>query len=230
MLLFLGISRKGPKKPTEDVQAYFRHLVATYEALTPDDSKTDLADKVRDRINKVVDDEPEILDWDYLFELEYLILRLMPPELLARKKWVIRERFEEAVGEQNYKEYLETQPPKTGAALLADLGIVLDDLFWRHKLHTLWEKRWKRLVTGIAWGFAGVAAAILAFVLTWGLYADSVDVRIVKAVVALAALAVVGMAGSLISLIQRFQSVPSENKRTVNLIGMENGSALVLQS
>lgn len=234
MPLFLGIPRRRPKEPAEDAKSYFKHLAATYYALTPEERKKnpELARRI-DTFIDAAENDAALLTWDYLFELEYMILRLMPKEMIARKKWVIRERFEEAVGEQGYQEYLGTQPPdKPEEALLADLGILLDDLFWRHKLHTLWERQWKRLVTGIAVGFAGVAAAIVAIAAVWGLVAvpKRVDVTMLKAGVALAAVALVGMAGSLVSLIQRYQSVPSEKKRTVNLIGIENGRALVLQS
>lgn len=231
MILFLGIPKR-PNEPAEDVKSYFRHLVATYHSLTPDEKKKneDLAAKIDKHIQNP---EAVPLDWDYLFELELLILRLMPDQMIERKKWVIRERFQEAVGEQDFRDYQQSGPPlkdEPKGALVADLGIILDDLFWRHKLRTLWDSQWKHLVIGIAIGFACVAAASLAVVATWGLFASSVETTVLKAVLALAAVALAGMTGSLISLLQRLQSVPNDQKRTVNLIGIANGKALVFQS
>ena len=231
MPLFLGMPRKGPKEPAEDVRSYFKHLVATYHSLTPDEKKAN--EGLAARIDEHIQNAKNELDWDYLLELEMLILRLLPDQLIQRKTWIIRERFREAAGEQDFRDYQNSKPPNADepkGALVADLEVVLDDLFWRHKLRTLWDRQWKRLVTAIAIGFACIAAASLAVVAAWGFLGVSVKMVTLKAVLTLAAVALAGMAGSLVSLLQRLQSVPHNQKRAVNLIGIENGRALVLQS
>lgn len=232
MFLFLGMPRKRAKEePADDAQSYFEHLVATYDSLTLDEKKKN--EELATRIDAHIRNATKELDWDYLLKLEILILRLLPDQMLQRKTWLIRERFREAAGEQDFRDYQDSKPPDTDepkGALVADLEVVLDDLFWRHKLRTLWDRQWKRLVTSIAIGFACVAAASLAVVASWGLLGASVEMVTFKAVLTLTAVALAGMAGSLVSLLQRLQSVPNNQKRSVNLIGIANGRALVLQS
>lgn len=220
------MSRK-PESTSEDVASYFKHLMAEYGALPL--HGTDRDPRIEELIKK--NQSPDVcLGWEDLLELELLILQVLPPEAIERKQWLIWERYREAAGEKDYQEYRHSQPPdarKATEAARADLAIVLEDLFWRHKLRTIWEEEWKHLVTKIACGFACMAAAGLAIVAACGLLDPA---QALRATLALAAVALAGMTGSLISLLQRLQSVPNEQKRTVSLIGITYGNALILQS
>ncbi|MES1240019.1 MAG: hypothetical protein ABUT39_00230 [Acidobacteriota bacterium] len=229
MPLFLGASRRMSRKPestSEDVASYFKHLIAEYDALP---HGVDRDPRIENLIEK--DRSPDAcLDWDDLLELELLVLQALPREAIERKQWLIWARYREAAGERDYQEYRHSQPPdarKEPEAARADLAVVLEDLFWRHKLRTIWEEEWKHLVTKIAVGFAGMAAAGLAIVAACGLLDPVLSLR---AMLALSAVALAGMTGSLISLLQRLQSVPNEQKRAVSLIGIKYGTALILQS
>lgn len=230
MPLFLGISPHTPPPEDESI-SYLLHLEAEYHAIPPENvgPKRDLIEKLLDAAKQ----KKPSLNWSQLFEIELLILDVLPSEKLLRKAWKIRERYREAAGAENFAEYNASAPPavtlKDEKELRADLEVLLQDLFWRHRLKTIWEDARKSLMKKFSAGLGAMAAVGLAA--TWALYWIFESPAQWKAMLTLVLVILAGAAGAFVSLLRRLDAVPSAQKRTGNLIQMEEGStALVIQS
>jgi hypothetical protein len=86
-------------------------------------------------------------DWNDIFDLEAIILRLQPPETLRRRAWVLREKYKQAVPPATYAAYLSSQPPDPESAdaevehaLRADLLRLLREFHWQYGITVTREK------------------------------------------------------------------------------------------
>jgi hypothetical protein len=229
MLLLFGLPRRTP--PPDEAISYLQHLEAEYHAIPPENvgPKRDLIEKLLEAAKK----QEAPIDWSQLFEIELLILDVLPAEKLLRKAWKIRERYQEAAGAEDFAEYNASKPPavtlKDEKDLRADLEVLLQDLFWRHRLKTVWEMARKSLMKKFSAGLGAMAA--VGLVATWALYWIFESPDQWKAMLTLVLVILAGAAGAFVSLLRRLDAVPAAQKRTVSLIQMEAGStSLVIQS
>ncbi len=226
--------------PDDQIEPYFKHLAAEYHAL-PGALHAPYKEEIEkilalggEKVGAEVPKRPgKHLTWDDLFQLELLLLRVLPEDKLLRKAWLIRNRYGNAIGAAGYALYVETQPPAMDPntktpdldCLRADLEVVLQDLFWRYKLSKTWEEKRKDLLGKFTLGYILLVACGIAAVGFWGQIKDYHSVLILLAV------AVAGATGGIVSMLQRLQTVPQEQKRTDSVIQLQYGSTgLLLQS
>lgn len=235
----LFLARFRSKATREEVSSYFKHLKAEHEILGP------VSEEYEPRIQEVItkgEANPEDLTWDDLLDFEILLLHVLPPDKLERKSWMIRERYYKATGRAHYAEYLRSKPPLLKQILKddqidkheenrlrADLEVLLQNLYWRHRLNTIWERARTRLFGNF--GIAILLIAVLGAATTWGLYQRFGTDEPWKAALTLTSVVLAGVAGAFVSLLKRLDAIPSDQKRTMSLIRLANGStALIAQS
>jgi hypothetical protein len=123
----IALNLRDPPNVPSYGWSYFDHLVAVYVNLnTPDDRA--------DAVIRKSSESPDDLKWGDSFMLENIIFGLMPPELVQRSAWIVRERFREISSVTIFNKYIESNIPKKidtpekFALLKANLIRILDVL------------------------------------------------------------------------------------------------------
>jgi hypothetical protein len=126
---------------------YFVHLLGEYDALgkvAEASGNEHLADQARAIAAKRKSLE---FDWNDIFDLEAIILRLQPVGTLRRRAWLLREKYKQTVGAAAYDAYLRSGPPDPAnrdadaeAALREDLLRLLREFHWQYGITVTREK------------------------------------------------------------------------------------------
>jgi len=194
--------------------SYFDHLVAVYVTLNSSDPRADA-------VIKKSHDRPDDLTWGDIFLLEDTNFSLMPPDVVERSAWILRERFREIASCTVYDKYINSDVPKdattpAGLSLLkADLTRVLDFLHWYYSLIPMRERIRKSLTLDCI--FMVVAyTAVLGGTLFW-CHAHTADFLAM-----LACVVYCGIIGGFVSSQRRMQSLPNDGDPLISVFGLDN--------
>src|SRR5258707_10480465 len=118
ILILVFYRRKKPEteQPLPEVNSYFEHLKAEYEALPAPDVDPQHLHYHAD-INHILTKKDH--NWDDLFKFELLLLQMASAEKLCRKTWLIRARYGSAASVPDYSRYLASKPPEPSLKLQA---------------------------------------------------------------------------------------------------------------
>lgn len=237
ILILVSYRRKKPKteQPLPEVNAYFEHLEAEYEALPSPDVDPQHR-HYREVIDEIISKKKSARNWDDLFKFELLLLQMASAEKLSRKAWLIRSRFSTAASAPDYSNYLDSKPPgpsltpdviKNPELLREDLKVLLQQLYWIYATRTAWEEKrnWFTKIFFFMYlvlaGF-GLGTVLLLIVLN----PPAADRW--HPVFTLTAVALMGVIGGFVSMLQRLQRVPSGGGWVSNLLEMEHGRNSIL--
>jgi hypothetical protein len=217
-------------------RSYFEHLCGEYYALPSDPARDEGYVKHIDHlIKKNTKDETQEVDWDEMFQLELLLLRLMPKEKLQRKAWLIQKRWRSVVSPEARRLYdlsLKKDHKQGHEELLADLEVLLQDLFWHYRSSTAWEEQSGKFAN-TGWLLLLILLAALIAVSGLLFKVDSTLSLHLDWNVILTALAVAfsGAVGGVLSMLQRLKKVSDEMHRSSQLIAIESSrSRIILQA
>lgn len=231
---------------------YYRHLLAEFEATADEQAagNPDTVQKLRSTIETIkaraeLEKEGQVrkadrpVTWDDVYVLEMYLVKILPPDALRRKAWIIRARYLGIAGREGYLLYNQAAvapPPEnapgpgelTPEALRAELITLLQDIYWLYRLRTDWEERRNWLAKMFA-VFSFAVLLILVGLIGWS-SGDNPEIR--KLILsALPLVTLLGAVGGFVSLLRRLQSVSIEGSRLLGLIEMEYGKwSLLFQS
>ena len=192
--------------------SYFDHLVAVYVTLN---TANDRADAVIKKSSSCPDD----LKWGDIFLLENIIFDLLPPEVLERSAWIIRERFREISSPTIYSKYVQssipkdTDTPEKVALLKADLARILDVLHWYYAMIPIREHIRKSLTSNCIRWILGYTL-VLGGSLFWLHRGDHSFIAMSLCVLYF------GIIGGFVSSQRRMQSLPTDTDPLVSIFGL----------
>ncbi len=238
---------------------YYHHLMAEFEATADEQAagNPEVVVKLRATVNAIKDraelekggkvskgiDKP--ITWDDVYVVEMYLVKILPPDALKRKAWIIRARYLGIAGQEGYLLYNQSTvatplpggPPPPNAdgsteltpeALRADLITLLQDIYWLYRLRTDWEERRNWLAKTFA-VFSFAVLLILVALILWSSWNTPNIRRLILSALPLVTL--LGAVGGFVSLLRRLQSVSIEGSRLLGLIEMEYGKwSLLFQS
>ncbi len=232
-LLLIGWGLYRRKEQPGEVHSYFEHLRGEYHALPEDPSREK---SFVDHIESILKEKKDDVNWDHIFQLELLLLKLMPEEKLLRKAWLIRKRWKSVVSSealQSYEDSLKNRPApehptSSRQELLADLEVLLQDLFWHYRMNTAWEEQSGRFAnTGLVYLLLTLLGAGVLFKLV-SLATLPLDWN---TLVLAFAVAFTGAVGGFMSMLRRLKEASAQMHRSSQLIAIESSrTAIILQS
>ena len=213
---WLGVAlrlRDPPNLPTYG-WSYFDHLVAVYLTLNTADPRADaVIKKSRER--------PDDLTWGDIFLLEDTNFFLMPPNLVDRSAWILRERFREIAGSTVYDKYLnsnfpkDTDTPAKASLLKADLTRVLDVLHWYYSLIPVRE----RIRTSLT---LRCIIHVVAYSVLLGLFLTWCNWHSFNFLAMLSCVLYFGIIGGFVSSQRRMQSLPNDGDPIISVFGLDS--------
>jgi hypothetical protein len=213
---WLGVAlrlRDPPNLPTYG-WSYFDHLVAVYLTLNTADPRADaVIKKSRER--------PDDLTWGDIFLLEDTNFFLMPPNLVDRSAWILRERFREIAGSTVYDKYLnsnfpkDTDTPAKASLLKADLTRVLDVLHWYYSLIPVRE----RIRTSLT---VRCIIHVVAYTVLLGLFLTWCNWHSYNFLAMLSCVLFFGIIGGFVSSQRRMQSLPNDGDPIISVFGLDS--------
>jgi hypothetical protein len=221
------------RNPSE-VHSYFEHLCGEFYALPsqhePDNSYVG-------HINQIIKKgKTKEVDWDDMFQFELLLLKLMPEAKLRRKAWLLRKRWKNVVSpeaSQLYDMSLKKDHHQDREDLLADLEVLLQDLFWHYQMSTAWERQSGKFANN-GWLFLLIMLIVLTAVVPFLLskLVSKLSWPLDWSVILTAsAVAFSGALGGFLSMLRRLKKVSDEMHRSSQLIAIESSRiAIILQA
>jgi hypothetical protein len=103
----MGIKKAEDLLDDEFKQSYFRQLVGQYRTLGPSIENAE----ARKRGDVLAEMPPDKVDWNDVYELETLIIKLEPIEQLRQHLWSLRKEFER-VAPNDYAAYEKSNSPE----------------------------------------------------------------------------------------------------------------------
>jgi hypothetical protein len=104
-------SRQKKRLDRTYLDMYYFHLLGEYEALRQVAAAPG-NEHVAEQARVIADKQKSMdFDWNDIFDLEAIILRLQPLETLRRRAWVLREKYKQTVSAATYDAYLSSNPP-----------------------------------------------------------------------------------------------------------------------
>jgi hypothetical protein len=132
-------------------ESYFRQLVGQFNAIGPD-----VVDPQARQLGQQIASKPaKSIEWDDVYQLELIILRLEPEASLRQLAWSLRGEFE-SVAPDDYKKYQAAKPPPPSAdttdlnLLRADLVRVQIELNWFYTVLWIQEQYRSLLLKQVA--------------------------------------------------------------------------------
>lgn len=146
---------------------YYFQLLGEYQTLRIDRAQpgqAHLACRAETIFQKWVQFE---LEWHDIFELESIILELLPLDKLRRRAWDLRAKYKQMVTPATYDAYLNSKPPDPDSPdpslerdLRSDLSRLLADFHWQYGLTLARESTrasislWQTITLGVVILFA----------------------------------------------------------------------------
>ena len=206
---------------------YFDHLDAEFQSYP--------SQKVDQEIKTLVEElrrkrQEQSLTWNHLYTLDLILVRLLPPERLAREVWNLRTRFRDVVGLNLYEAYLASKPPDLAGEikesdLRSDIEYLLDEIYLRYAMTPINEGARDRISTRIMISIlAGGALILLVIVLHFWFKqkTNSFSATVLPVMF-------IGGMGGLVSMQQRYQGVSREGDPLDNISQLtQNWSRLFL--
>ena len=212
----LGVALKLRDPPNVPAYgwSYFDHLVAVYVTL-------DTADSRADAVIKKSHERPDDLTWGDIFLLENINFSLMPPEVVDRSAWILRERFREIACSSVYDRYVNSNIPKEAdtpaklSLLKADLTRILDVLHWYYSLIPMRERIRKSLTIDCILMVVAYTVLLGVF-LPWCYWHKSNFLAMMACVL------YCGIIGGFVSSQRRMQSIPSDGDPLISVFGLDS--------
>jgi hypothetical protein len=212
--LGVALSLRDPPNIPPYGWSYFDHLVAVYVNLNT-------ADPRADAVIQKSHERPDDLTWGDIFLMENINFSLMPPNVVDRSAWILRERFREIACPSIYARYAasniptESDTPAKLSLLKADLTRVLDVLHWYYSLIPMRERIRKSLTVKCIF-LVILYTIILGAALIWCRWYGWNFLAMLTSVL------YVGIIGGFVSSQRRMQSLPSDGDPLISVFGLDN--------
>jgi hypothetical protein len=211
-------------------RSYFDYLVAEYNAILKIPSAAQDKDE---RVDRIAGSGPEErLKWSEVFALELWIQNHLTPEELERKAWLVRRRYEVISGPRTFHAYKNSKPPdpvaKTPqelARLRADLGFVLQDVYWLYRIRSAWSQGRDLITKIIGWLLLTATLALIVIAIARSNHCPTPGG---VGLLVMYESAMLGATGGLMSLWRRLQRSPSADRRLEGVLEFEHGRLTIM--